>query len=123
MTRRGTLAQRISLLAAAIAVITALLAGSLAIGLITKSNSDNARSTLSQLADAAQATAELGVSPGASQQRARRFLQALKVQSVTVSADGRQFGATALGRASITAADISRLLGGGTVSAQRTVTG
>ena len=123
MTRRGTLAQRISLMASAIAVITALLAGSLAIGLITKSNSDNARSTLSQLADAAQATAELGVSPGASQQRARRFLQALKVQSVTVSADGRQFGATALGRASITAADISRLLGGGTVSAQRTVTG
>jgi signal transduction histidine kinase len=123
VTRRGTLAQRISLLAAAIAVITALLAGSLAIGLITKSNSDNARSTLSQLADAAQATAELGVSPEASQQRARRFLQALKVQSVTVSANGRQFGATALGRASITAADISRLLGGGTVSAQRTVTG
>jgi len=123
VTRRGTLAQRISLMASAIAVITALLAGSLAIGLITKSNSDNARSTLSQLADAAQATAELGVSPGASQQRARRFLQALKVQSVTVSADGRQFGATALGRASITAADISRLLGGGTVSAQRTVTG
>ena len=123
MTRRGTLAQRISLLACAIAVITALLAGTLAVGLITKSNSDNARSTLSQLADAAQATAELGVSPGASQQRARRFLQALKVQSVTVSADGRQFGATALGRASITAADISRLLGGGTVSAQRTVTG
>jgi signal transduction histidine kinase len=123
VTRRGTLAQRISLMASAIAVITALLAGSLAIGLITKSNSDNARSTLSQLADAAQATAELGVSPGASQQRARRFLQALKVQSVTVSADGRQFGATALGRASITQSDISRLLGGGTVSAQRSVTG
>jgi two-component system sensor histidine kinase BaeS len=123
VTRRGTLAQRISLLASAIAVITALLAGSLAIGLITKSNSDNARSTLSQLADAAQATAELGASPGASQQRARRFLQALKVQSVTVSADGRQFGANALGRASITQSDISRLLGGGTVSTQRTVTG
>ncbi|MHB8300256.1 MAG: HAMP domain-containing sensor histidine kinase [Dermatophilaceae bacterium] len=123
MIRRGTLAQRISLLAAAIAVITAVLAGTLAIGLITRSNSDNARSTLSQLADAAQATADLGVSPEASQQRARRILQALKVQSMTLSADGQMVGATALGRASITQGDISQLLGGGTVSKQRTVIG
>lgn len=123
MTRRGTLAQRISLLAAAIAVITAVLAGTLAIRLITRSNSDNARSTLSQLANAAQATADLGVSPEASQQRARRILQALKVQSVTVSADGQMVGATALGRASITQGDIGQLLGGSAVSKQRTVIG
>lgn len=121
--KRGTLAQRISLLASAIAVITALLAGTLSIGLITKSNSDNARSTLSQLANAAQATADLGTRPEVSQQRARRILEALKVQSVTVSADRRLVGATALGRASITQADISQLLGGGTVSKQRTVVG
>jgi len=123
MTQRGTLAQAISLLAAAIAVITALLAGALAIGFITRSNSENARSTLSQLANSAQATADLGASPEASQQRARRILQALKVQSVTVSADGRLAGASALGRASISRADVSRLLGGGSVSKQRTVVG
>ena len=123
MIGRGTLAQRISLLAAAIAVITAVLAGTLAIGLITRSNTDNARGTLSQLADAAQATADLGANPEASQQRARRILQALKVQSVTVSADGQMVGATALGRASITQGDIGQLLGGGTVTKQRTVIG
>ena len=123
MIRRGTLAQHISLLAAAVAVITALLAGGLAIGLITKSNSDNARSTLSQLANAAQATADLGTSPEASQRRARRILLALKVQSVTVSADGKLVGATALGGASISQADISQLLKGGTISKQVTVLG
>jgi len=117
--RRGTLAQSISLLASAVAVITALLAGGLAVGLISRSNSDNARSTLSQLADAAQATADLGVSPEASQRRARRILQALKVQSVTVSADGRLVGASALGQASINKADISQLLAGAAVSRQR----
>jgi signal transduction histidine kinase len=119
--QRVTLAVRISMLASAIAIITALLSGTLAIGLISKSNSDNARSTLSQLANAAQATAGLGVSAEASQQRARRILEALKVQSVTVSADGQLVGASALTRASITRADISQLLGGRTVSKQRTV--
>jgi signal transduction histidine kinase len=120
---RGTLAVRISLLASAIAVITALVSGALAIGLITRIDSENARDTLSQLADAAQATTEIGVRPEASQQRARRILGALKVQSVTVSADGRLAGATALGRASITEADISRLLAGSAVSKQPTVVG
>ena len=123
MIRRGTLAQSIALLASAVAVITALLAGGLAVGLINRSNSENARTTLSQLADAAQATADLGVSPEASQRRARRILQTLKVQSVTVSADGRAVGATALGAASISKADITRLLGGGAVSSQATVLG
>lgn len=123
MTRRGTLAQSIALLASAVAVITALLAGGLAVGLITRSNSDNARRTLSQLADAALATADLGVSPEASQRRARRILQTLKVQSVTVSADGTAVGATALGQASISRADISRLLAGARVSQQTTVLG
>jgi two-component system sensor histidine kinase BaeS len=120
---RGTLALRISLLACAIAVITALVSGALAIGLITRINSENARDTLSQLADAAQATTEIGVRPEASQQRARRILGALKVQSVTVSADGRLAGATALGRASITEGDISSLLAGSAVSKQPTVVG
>ena len=123
MTRRGTLAQSIALLASAVAVITALLAGGLAVGLITKSNSENAQRTLSKLADAAQATADQGISAEASQRRARRILEALKVQSVTVSVDGRLVGATALGQASISAADISQLLAGRTVSAQGTVRG
>ncbi len=123
MTRRGTLAQSIALVASAVAVITALLAGGLAVGLISKSNAENARKTLSQLADAAQTTAEQGVSAEASQRRARRILQTLKVQSVTVSADGTLAGATALGHASISRGDISRLLSGAPVSQQPTVLG
>ena len=123
MIGRGTLAVRISLLASAIAVITALVSGALAIGLITRINSENARDTLSQLADAAQATTEIGVRPEASQQRARRILGALKIQSVTVSADGQLAGATNLGRASITEADITRLLASGAVSKQEMVAG
>ncbi|MDQ1719034.1 MAG: two-component system, OmpR family, sensor kinase [Pseudonocardiales bacterium] len=123
MIHRGTLAQRISLLAAAIAVITALLAGVLAISLISRTNADNARSTLSKLADAAKATADLGVSPEASQSRARQTLRGLKIQSVTVDANGKLAGANALGRASITTADIAQLLSGGEVSKQRSAAG
>jgi signal transduction histidine kinase len=120
---RRTLAQHIALLASAVAVITALLAGGLAIGLINKSNTDNARSTLSQLANAAQDTADLGVSAEVSQRRARRILAALKIQSVTVSADGRLAGATALGRASISRANVRQLLAGESISKQNTVLG
>ena len=123
MIGRGTLAQRISLLACAIAVITALLAGTLAIGLITRKNLANASSTLSQLADAAQETADVGTRPEASQQRARRLLQASKVQSVTVSANGQLAGSTALGGAAITSAEIGQLLAGHTISKQATVNG
>jgi two-component system sensor histidine kinase BaeS len=78
---------------------------------------------LSKLADAAKATADLGVSPEASQSRARQTLRALKIQSVTVDANGKLAGANALGRASITAADIAQLLGGGKVSKQRSAAG
>ena len=123
MIGSGTLAQRISLLASAIAVVTALLAGTLSIGLISSSNSQNARKTLSLLADAAQATADLGVRPDASQQRARRILQALRVQSVTVSADGKVVGTSRLGRASVTGTDIATLAVGAAVSRAGTVNG
>ncbi|NMM16737.1 MAG: HAMP domain-containing histidine kinase [Cellulomonas sp.] len=123
MIGRGTLAQRISLLACAIAVITALLAGTLAIGLITRKNLANASSTLAQLADAAQETADVGTRPEASQQRARRLLQASKVQSVTVSANGQLVGSTALAGSAITSAEIGQLLAGHTISKQATVNG
>ncbi|MGV8977827.1 MAG: sensor histidine kinase [Cellulomonas sp.] len=123
MIGRGTLAQRIAVLACAIAVITALLAGTLAIGLITRKNLANASSTLARLADAAQETADVGVQPEASQQRARRLLQASKVQSVTVSVDGQLVGATALGGAAITSVEIGQLLAGHTISKEATVDG
>lgn len=123
MIGRGTLAQRISLLTCVIAVITALLAGVLSIGLISRTNTDNAHRTLSKLADAAQATADLGARPEVSQERARRILQALKVQSVTVSADGRLEKATPLGSAAIAQVGVAKMLAGTAVSGQVVVGG
>jgi signal transduction histidine kinase len=116
---RGTLAQRISLLAIAIAVITATLAGGLAVGLINKSNVSNASRTLANLADAAKATADSGATPRAGQSEARRTLAALKVQSATVSSSGVLTTASNLARSSITSADISEVLAGQKLSAQR----
>jgi signal transduction histidine kinase len=120
---RGSLAQRISLLATAIAVITALLAGSIAINLIRQANSANASKTLAQLADAAQGTAESGVSAAAGQARARRTLAALKVQSLSISSTGAVQAGSALARASVSAADIRRLLAGDKISTTQTVSG
>ena len=76
-----SLASRISLLAVAVAVITALLAGVLAVNLVERSNSDAARSTLRQLADVAQSTAESGANANLAQNRARDQLRVLKIQS------------------------------------------
>jgi signal transduction histidine kinase len=123
VSNRSTLAQRISLLATAIAVITALFAGSIAIGLIRQANSDNARKTLAQLADAAKATAQVGLSAAASQARARRTLSALKVQSVTIDRDGTISAGSPLARSSVTATDITTLLKGTKLSTRRTVNG
>lgn len=118
-----TLAGRIALLAAAVAVITAVLAGVLAVSLITRANANTARNTLSRLADAAQSTAEQGVSATASQARARRTLNAVKVQSVLVDSRGAITAGSALGRAAVRPADVQDLLAGRRVSAQRWVNG
>jgi signal transduction histidine kinase len=121
---RGSLAQRISLLATAIAVITAVLAGSIAVNLIRKANTANASKTLAQLADAAQDTAESGASAAAGQTRARRTLAALKIQFLSISSAGTiQVGSAPLARASVTSTDVDRLLGGSRISATRTVNG
>jgi two-component system sensor histidine kinase BaeS len=114
---------RIAVLATAVAVITAVLAGALAVGLSRTANASSARSTLSRLADASQATADQGASAAASQRRARQVLQVLKVQSLTVTGDRQLVAGSALARASVTPDDISRLLAGDRVSVGRRVQG
>ncbi|MDQ2837441.1 MAG: HAMP domain-containing histidine kinase [Actinomycetota bacterium] len=117
MTRlSASLAQRISLLAVAVAVITALLAGVLAVNLVQKSNVRNARATLGQLASAAQNTSDQ-----VSQARARRLLAALRIQSATISTDGKVTTGSALMRSSLSAADVAAVLGGKSVSAERRI--
>lgn len=120
---RTGLALRISLLTAAVAVITATLAGLLATNLIRRSNADGARSTLSRLADAAQVTADRTVNADIGQARARRTLQALKIQSASIGADGTVTTGSALVRSAVSPADVTQLLAGQPVSAQRTVAG
>ncbi len=116
--RRASLGLRISLLAAAVAVITALLAGLLAVNLVEKSTASNARATLRELASAAQSTSDQ-----LSQARARRLLAALKIQSAAISTAGKVSTASTLMRASLTSQDVATVLAGKPVSAERRING
>lgn len=118
-----SLAGRISLLAVAVAVITALLAGMLAVNLVQRSNNGTARSTLRQLADVAQSTANTGANATAAQTRARDQLRVLKIASAAISANGRVSSASPLLRAVLTSQDVAAVLAGKPVSAQRRVNG
>jgi two-component system sensor histidine kinase BaeS len=116
--RRPGLAGRISLLAVAVAVITAVLAGLLAVNLVDKSSNSGARSTLSRLADVAQTTAD-----STGQARARRLLQALKIQSASISRAGAVSTGSALMNSTLTSSDVAAVRAGRSVSAQRRISG
>jgi signal transduction histidine kinase len=118
-----SLASRISLLAVAVAVITAVLAGGIAVNLVQRVNTANARSTLSQLANVAQTTADAGANATASQSRARAQLRVLKIQSGSISPSGTVASASQLVRAALTAQDIAAVLAGRSVSSQRVING
>jgi two-component system sensor histidine kinase BaeS len=118
-----SLAQRISLLAVAVAVITALLAGVLAVNLVQRGNTDAARNTLRQLAGVAQATANSGANASAAENRARDQLRVLKIQSAAISKAGRVATASPLMRSVLTGQDVAAVLAGKPVSAQRRVAG
>lgn len=118
-----SLASRISLLAVAVAVITAVLAGVLAVNLVNRAVGDSARSTLSQLADVAQAGANRGVNADAAQNRARTQLAVLKITTAAIDQNGTVTTNNALVRKVISSADVSAVLAGQSVSAQRRVNG
>jgi two-component system sensor histidine kinase BaeS len=111
------------LLTTAVAVITAVLAGVLAVNLVRQSNERSARQALSQLADAAVTTSEAGVSPQAGQNRARQTLRALRVEFASIGASGVVVGNSQLARSALTAPEISAVLAGSQVSAKRVVSG
>ena len=118
-----SLAGRISLLAVAVAVITAVLAGVLAVNLVQRTATSSARSTLGQLADVAQTTANSGADPALAQNRARAQLRVLKIQSAAITSAGRVSTGSQLLRTVLTAQDVTAVLAGRPVSAQRTVAG
>jgi two-component system OmpR family sensor kinase len=120
---RGTLALRIALLTCAIAVITAVIAGGLAVRLMGQANERSARQTLSRLADAAQDTADTATFPQNGQARATRTLRALKIEFATISAAGRVVADTPVALDAVDRAEIDELLAGASLSLRRTVHG
>jgi two-component system, OmpR family, sensor kinase len=121
--RRSSLALRISLLGVAIAVITALVAGGLAFGLVRQLNDRNARQLLSRLADAAQTLANAPPNPTAGEIRARQLLRTLKIQFGTVDGTGQVVTSSAIVRNALTRPEIGELLAGSSLSSRRTVDG
>jgi signal transduction histidine kinase len=118
-----TLAQRISALAVGVAVITALLAGVLAINLVHRSDTAAARGTLGNLADVARLTADQGPNAQGSQARARAILRNLGIQSASIDSSGGVASNSPLVRAALTADDIRTVLATGSLSVQRRIQG
>ncbi len=121
-SRRTTLAARITALAVGIAVLTALLAGVLVIGLTRSSVDAAAQQTLARLADGAADRADLAATV-ASQTRAVRTLGTLGVESASVGRGGGVKSTSPLARQALTPARRQQLLGGQPVSAQAQIAG
>ena len=115
--RRTSLAARIALLCAGIAIGTALLAGLLATNLIRSGGESSARRLLTQLAVAAQGTAD--VPSSATTARLSHTLAALKIQYTTVDKTGTPATGTKLINAALGPEDVAALLAGHPVSTVR----
>jgi two-component system sensor histidine kinase BaeS len=118
-----TLAQRIAALAVGVAVITALLAGVLAVNLVQRSTTSAARDTLGNLADVAQAAADQGPNARNSQARARASLRTLGIQSASIDSTGAVATNSPLLRVALTAADVRAVLASGSLSVERRIQG
>jgi two-component system sensor histidine kinase BaeS len=124
MTRRPTaLATRITLLCCGVAAVTGLFAALLATGLITSSVDQNARSTLSRLADAAQTGLDRSPSGAIAARRARRVLGVLGVRYGEVAPAGRVISGFPLVRAAVGADDVTAVRAGQDVSRTGTAAG
>ncbi|GGN08693.1 two-component sensor histidine kinase [Terrabacter tumescens] len=115
---RGSLSRRIVLLAVGIAVLTALLAGLLVVGLTRTSVDESARTTLARIADAAAERADSGAAARVAQNRAVRTLGALGIESASVGRGGVVTSTSPLARDALTPARQRALLAGRTVSAR-----
>jgi two-component system sensor histidine kinase BaeS len=122
-TARGSLSRRIVLLAVGIAVLTALLAGLLAVGLTRTSVDDAARTTLARIADAAAERADSGAAARVAQNRAVRTLGALGIESASIGRGGAVTSTSSLARDALTPARLRALLAGRTVSARDDLAG
>jgi len=120
---RGTLSRRIVLLAVGVAVLTALLAGLLAVSLTRTSVDDSARGTLAAIADAAAERADSGAAARVSQNRAVRTLGTLGIESASVGRAGAVASTSPLARDALTPSRRSALLAGDSISDSDVVDG
>lgn len=113
-----------TLLGVAVAVVSLVVAGVLAVSLIRRQSDLAADRSLAALADAAQQTANSSASPEVGQSRALKALSALQIAyaSIDTSGDVRSGGAT-LARDAVTPDEVRGLLGGHPLSDRRTVDG
>jgi two-component system sensor histidine kinase BaeS len=116
-----TLAGRISLLSIGVAVLTALLAGALALGLGRNSGADAARRNLGRLADVTQTAVDNGA--GIPRPRVVKALAGLDVRSGVIRPNGRIVTGNALVTAAVTPDDVVAVLAGKDVSASRSARG
>jgi len=115
-----TLAGRISLLSIGIAVLTALIAGALALGLIRNSGAAAARSDLARIADVAQSAADNG---GLPRKPVAGALRGLRIRTALISPKGRLVTKKPLVIAAVTGDDIAQILAGREVRAARSAKG
>ena len=118
---RPTLATRIALLAVSVAVLTSIAGIVISVNLLQRASEQTARAALVALADQAEATAQVGVSPEVAQARARKALQSINVQIAVVrdrGASGPTLVGDALAARSLTAEQVQRLAAGDSLSLQ-----
>jgi len=118
---RPTLATRIALLAVSVAVLTSIAGIVISVNLLQRASEQTARAALVALADQAEATAQVGVTPEVAQARARKALQSINVQIAVVrdrGASGPILVGDALAARSLTAEQVQRLAAGDSLSLQ-----
>jgi two-component system, OmpR family, sensor kinase len=119
-TRRGSLWARVAVLGVVVAVVTGVLAGGLAIGLIRSAEDRSARRQLAHVADAAQSTIDAGRTGALAK---RRVLRAFGVQAGQLTRRGVIVTEYPLVRRAVSVADRAAVAAGRAVSDTRTVGG
>ncbi len=112
-----------AVLASAVAVITAVVAGGLSVILVERTSGHDAQRQLAQLADVTQVSVQDGENSTVSATRARRTLKVLKIDYASVGAGGRVVSEDALARDAVTPSMVTSLLAGASISMTTRVDG
>jgi two-component system sensor histidine kinase BaeS len=107
------------LLAVSVAVLTSVAGIVISVNLLQRASEQTARAALVALADQAEATAQVGISPEAAQARARKALQSINVEIAVVrtrASGGPTLVGDALATRSLTAEQTQQLAGGESLS-------